>query len=66
MGMMSGISRGKNVAVELNNGFFYKGVVIEVEDEYLRIKDVKGNSISLGSAAILTVRELDKNTKDEI
>ena len=48
---------GKKVCLTLTNNYFYRGVVVDCDEDSLTIKDVTGKELTLKPSAILTIRE---------
>jgi len=50
---------GKNIKVDLSNGYFYYGIVLEdTTNEVLSILDRKGNFVSIKENVIDFIREV--------
>ena len=46
------------ITIRLNNGFYYKGEILEENERYLILKDVKNKEVTISKDAIMT-REVD-------
>lgn len=52
---------GKNIKVDLTNGYFYYGIVLEdTTNETLAILDRKGNFVSIKEVMIGFIREVEE------
>ncbi len=49
---------GKKVRVDLANGFFYEGMVINCDDDSIEIRDRNNNLVTLKNSVITFVREV--------
>lgn len=47
----------KNVAIELTNKFFYRGRVIDCDNDSLTITDITGKNVTIRTSEILSIRE---------
>ena len=50
----------KTVKVSLNNGFYYKGVVISEGDTYIKIRDIKDKIVFINFDAVISIVEVDR------
>jgi len=49
---------GKRVKVDLENGFYYSGLVINVDSDSITIKDKTGKNVSIQIKIITFIREV--------
>jgi len=52
---------GKKVKIDLVNGFFYEGIVTDVSDDSISLKDRNNNFVTLSEKSILFIREVNEN-----
>lgn len=55
---LSNYRKFSRVRIELTNGFYFLGSVIESSQDSITIKDKNGDMISLSSNSILYIREV--------
>lgn len=48
------------VRIDLTNGFYYLGFVIEADEDSISLKDKNGQLVSLSKNSILFIREVFK------
>lgn len=48
---------GSKVRIEMFNGFYFKGVVVNSEPDNLTIEDINGNLTTLSEKSILYIKE---------
>jgi len=49
---------GKKVAITLTNNFFYKGDVVDCDNDSIVVLDVTGKTITLKPEVIISIREV--------
>ena len=52
--------KGKRVKVAMQNGFYYKGIVLSEGDTYIKIRDLKDNVVFLNFEAMASIEEVSK------
>lgn len=51
----------KKIKVILKNNFYYKGLVIEADSNFIKLKDLRGSIVMISSDAIFSIEEVIKN-----
>ena len=50
----------KRVKISLQNGFYYKGLVISEGDSYIKIRDIRDNLVFINFDAVISIEEVAK------
>lgn len=51
--------KNKYVRIDLANGYFYEGYVLNCDENSLELKDKKGNLVSIKESVISFIREVN-------
>lgn len=51
---------GKTIYVSLSNGYNYKGEVVDADNDFITLIDVRKQRITLNKNSILTIREVSQ------
>lgn len=49
---------GKRVVVDLNNGFFYTGIVLSAGEDYIKIRDKNDKLVFINLTNVVSIREV--------
>jgi hypothetical protein len=51
---------GKRVKIDLTNSYFYEGIVLNVDEDSLELRDKNNHLVTLSINSILYIREVSK------
>lgn len=51
----------KKVRISLNNGLYYKGKVVDVGDDFVKIIDFRGTTVTISLNFIVVIQEWREN-----
>ena len=52
---------GLKVKIILNNEYYYVGLVLAADENYLDLKDIKGHLVSVSKDSISSIQEVSQN-----
>ncbi len=55
-----GVYISKWVKIDISSGYYYEGIVLEADDFFLKLKDKRGNLVSLSNQSIISIREVSR------
>ncbi len=48
----------KRVKIDISSGYYYSGLVLSVDSEFLTLEDIQGRLVTLSIKDILNIREV--------
>lgn len=51
---------GKEVKIDLDNKMYYRGIVLSVGEDYIKLRDIKDKLIFINLKNVVSMREVSK------